>query len=631
VGDASVVEGDFKNRAAHFSVTLSQPDTTTSVTVQYVVVGVSATGGDRSIRTPEVDFNDTGGAVQTLTFAPRQVYKNVSVSIYGDTTSESNETFEVRLSNPSPGYVIGRGVGTGTIINDDTPADPTTTRVSVADASVVEGDAGNRKVRFAVTLSKPTIPSLQQVTVDYRIVPLTATGGYAQGPRAANVDINDDNGQTRTLTFSSTATEHTVSVVVFPDINVEPDETFQIQLANVQGPAVLTDPTATGTIFNDDAAPPPSTTTSTTLPTPTDHALWAFGWNNHGQLGDGSTTDAHVPEQIGTDSWASVAASDKHTVAIRNDGTLWAWGDNSNGQLGDGSTTDAHVPEQIGTAKWARVSVGGAGAADTVAIRADGTLWAWGYNGDGQLGDGSTTDSHVPEQVGTATNWASVAAGADNTFAIRTDGTLWAWGSNVDGVLGQGSLTAGPHVPEQIGTANNWVTVATGSVHTVAVRTDGTLWTWGGNEYGQLGDGTAGGPICSVTDACRDAPEQIGTATNWASVAAGGDDTFAIRTDGTLWGWGLNEEGALGDGTTNDSHAPEEVGTATNWATVSAGGVNTAAVRTDGTLWTWGNDLYGQLGDIINYNYRNAPYHVGTASDWATVTSGGLHTVALKT
>jgi hypothetical protein len=181
-----------------------------------------------------------------------------------------------------------------------------------------------------------------------------------------------------------------------------------------------------------------------------------------------------------------VAAGANHTVALRGDGTLWAWGDNSSGQLGDGSISRRTAPVQIGSAtNWVGVA---AGANHTVAPRGDGTLWAWGYNSSGQLGDGSTTPRTAPVQIGSATNWVGVAAGANHTVALRGDGTLWAWGDNGFGQLGNGSTTQ-RNAPVQIGSATDWVGVAAGIYHTVALRGDGTLWAWGYNGSGQLGDG----------------------------------------------------------------------------------------------------------------------------------------------
>ena len=242
-----------------------------------------------------------------------------------------------------------------------------------------------------------------------------------------------------------------------------------------------------------------------------------------------------------------------------------------------------------------------AGEFHTVAIKTDGTLWAWGYNAYGQLGDGTTTNRHSPVQIGTGTDWAKVEAGKEYTVAIKTDGTLWAWGANYSGQLGDGTTTW-RYSPVQIGSDTNWAKVAAGDRYTVAIKTDGTLWAWGDNYYGQLGDGTR---------TTRYSPVQIGTGTNWAKVAAGGAHTIAIKTDGTLWAWGYNYYGQLGDGTTtNRTSGPVQIGTGTNWAKVAAGWYHTVAIKTDGTLWAWGSNGDGQLGDGSTATNRTSPVQI---------------------
>jgi len=331
----------------------------------------------------------------------------------------------------------------------------------------------------------------------------------------------------------------------------------------------------------------------------------------------------HTPSQIGkATNWAFVSASSgvgRYTVAIKTDGTLWAWGGNWDGVLGDGTTISREVPVQIGAAtNWASVTASGT---HTVAIRTDGTLWAWGRNWHGELGDGTTITLRInPTQIGTATSWASVSAGHGRTVAIRTDGTLWAWGRNWYGELGDGTTITPRINPTQIGTATNWTYVSAGSMHTVAMRTDGTLWAWGNNSRGQLGDDT-------ITH--RNTPVQIGTYTDWAYVSAGSEHTIAIKTDGSLWAWGSNSRGQLGDGTTIDRSTPVRIGTATNWAYVSAGQSHTMAIRTDGTLWAWGCNSHGELGDRTTTS-RNTPVQIGTDTDWVSITAGGLHTAAIR-
>ena len=242
-------------------------------------------------------------------------------------------------------------------------------------------------------------------------------------------------------------------------------------------------------------------------------------------------------------------------------------------------------------------------------IRNDGTLWSNGdstlINGQYDPNTGNGYSTPTPTQIGTANNWKSISNGSYHIAAIKTDGTLWTWGDNFGGQLGNGT-TINNYTPTQIGNSTNWKSVSSGYDFNIAVKTDGTLWSWGMNNYGELGNGTT---IQNYT------PNQIGTATNWKSVSAGREQSLAIKTDGTLWVWGLNDYGQLGDGTNINKSSPIQIGTSNNWKQVTAGNWFSTAIKNDGTLFSCGRNDYGQLGDGTTVNKNNLTQIICTALD----------------
>ena len=358
--------------------------------------------------------------------------------------------------------------------------------------------------------------------------------------------------------------------------------------------------------------------------------LWSWGDNSYGQLGINSTIGKSTPVTTfaGGANWKSVSCGFQHTAAIKTDGTLWTWGINTFGQLGDNTTTRRSTPVTtfLGENNWKQVSGGGS---HTVAIKTDGTLWTWGYNAFGQLGINATTTRTTPVQVfGSATNWKQVSGGGSHTVAIKTDGTLWTWGYNYNGQLGINATTQRNTPVTTFLGGSDWKQVAAGGNHTLAIKTDGTLWTWGYNVVGQLGINTSG------TDILTPVTTFVG-GSNWKQVAGGSTHTAAIKTDGTLWTWGDNSSGELGINNTSNRSIPVTtfVG-GSNWKQVDGGTNHTVAIKTDGTLWIWGGNSYSQLGINLSAasNGRTTPVTTfAGGTNWKQVACGGNHTVAIKT
>ncbi len=308
-----------------------------------------------------------------------------------------------------------------------------------------------------------------------------------------------------------------------------------------------------------------------------------------------------------------IAAGGYHTVALKADGTVWAWGTNGFGELGDGTFEDRSMPVQV--IGLSGVTAVAANISYTVALKVDGTVWTWGTWGTGTIDE----QSNVPVQVSGLTAVTAIAAGWDHTVALTSDGTVWAWGRNVSGQLGDGT-TNSTSIPVQVTGLTSVKAIAAGNGHTLAVETDGTVWAWGSNSFGKLGNGSVT-PYSMV-------PAQVGLY-DVVAVTAGGNHSVALKLDGTVWAWGLNGVGQLGDGTLSDSSVPVQVAGLSGVVAIDAQADHTVVLKNNGMVWAWGMNGYGQLGDGTT-THRNTPVRVAGLSGVVAVAAGAPYSIALK-
>ena len=349
--------------------------------------------------------------------------------------------------------------------------------------------------------------------------------------------------------------------------------------------------------------------------------MFTWGSNTRGELGVPSvgTADRSSPIQIPGTTWSKVAAGSGYpNFMIKTDGTLWAVGENEYGGLGNNSTVLQSSPIQIPGTTWSHVTYG---RGNTYALKTNGTLWVWGTNSGGGLGLNQTGPTKIssPTQL-PGTTWTNkMSAQNGNFFGIKTDGTLWACGYNNQGQLGlnnQQDLTPsynGVSSPTQL-PGTTWDLINAGANFNIARKTDGTMWTWGHNEYGQLGINNT---------ANRSSPTQI-PGTYWSSFSYSyGSSGLAIKTNGTLWAWGYNNLGTLGQNNVVQYSSPTQI-PGTTWSKAYTG---SKALKTDGTLWTWGGNNSGQLGQNDRTN-RSSPVQVpGT---WTALGGDSDSHIALK-
>lgn len=348
-------------------------------------------------------------------------------------------------------------------------------------------------------------------------------------------------------------------------------------------------------------------------------SLWGWGYQSFNELGMGDNLVKSSPILVGLideTTWTKITGDEIFSAGIKSDGTLWAWGANFEGNLGQGtqsvfpsSAYNAAFPIQVGSATdWADISLGRNSA---IGLKTDGSIYTWGYNFFGQLGVGDNTDRLIPTQI--SGSYRAIAFGLHHSVVIKSDGTLWATGRGSAGQLGQGN-TASSNVFIQIGSDADWAFVAAGAQSTVAIKSDGTIWRCG----------SLGGLLMT----------QMGTDSDWVAASVGTLSNpwmLAKKSNGTLWGWGVNDFGMLGDGTTTPSTtAFVASGSDSDWAKFQCGNNHVVAMKTDGTIWGWGNNQNYQLGQGTTNVAVTSAIQIGPDDKWIDIGVGANFSFGIR-
>jgi alpha-tubulin suppressor-like RCC1 family protein len=434
--------------------------------------------------------------------------------------------------------------------------------------------------------------------------------GFGQvGQATGSHGLVISNTGTTTLTITGAAIsggnnlEFAVTGPAFP-FNISPGATATLNLSFTAGGTGIrnSNVTVSSTAPDSPQTLPLSGFGVTNLPSA--GAVIDWGYNAQGQLGNNSTTSSSTPvaPQGLPAPVISVSGGNEYSLALLADGSVWAWGYNNHGAIGNGLINSVIYTNPVKTNIKGVIALA-SGGYHALALKSDGSVWAWGYGGNGTLGYGLTINTGTPQPVlntdfSAVKGVKAIAAGNDFSLLLKNDGTVWAFGSNNYGQLGLGN-TSSRYNPVQVPLSGTVTAVSAGGYHSLALKSDGTVLAWGRNDYGQLGDGS------STINRTTAVP--VAGLSNITGLGAGGFHSLAVKNDGTAWAWGLNDNAQLGTGNIINQNTPVQIPTLRGIAGLYGSYKSSMALKQDGTIWTWGQNQYNELGDggVNNPNYHN--------------------------
>ncbi len=572
MGDQSGLERDSVTGSVFMPVYLSAPAAEPVVVSFSTADGTAAAGSD-------YQRWGTPGNPRTATILPGATQTQINVPVLADNHVESDETFSVVISSVSgSGATVGDDTGIATIVDSDA-ASAVNPAITVSNPTVIEGDQGDRRAQFLVHLSRAPASN---VTITYATADGSAVAGQDYTAKLPG-----------TVVFAPGQISKTIDVTIRPNTVVESTRAFGLDVAVIGGsPVEELNLTGIATIVDDDATVPVPTSPDEVAVGSSHSCLLAdgtvkcWGYNAYGQLGDGTTTQSLTPVPVaGITGATDLSAGFDFGCAVVDSGVVKCWGANYAGQLGDGTTTNASIPVEVSGARGALQVA--AGADHACALLVVGTVKCWGRNFFGQLGNGQSgfpQESLVPVDVVGLSDVVSISTGAASTCGLLAGGTVKCWGGNTYGQVGNGT-TVDSSLPSAVSGVSGATALASGFHHACATVVGGGIRCWGRNHLGQLGDGRTTDSSTAVVVSGITGATTIGLG-SFHSCAAG---------PGLTRCWGTNANGQLGNGTMTGSATPVQVSGPIEAPSISGGSSHTCAVISTG-VECWGGNSAGQLG-----------------------------------